>query len=173
MRHLERLPLGTSYPRIVERVKALLARPPLSSLSTILLIDYAGVGRPVDDLFQEAGLEPVGVGLTGGNEVHPTGVGDIVPKRDLAAAAQAVLPSGRLRITERVRDAQTLRNELIRFQIKVNLKTGHDSYEAWREKGHDDLVLATALAVWFREWYGVHYDSGWSGVYDRNGRRIA
>jgi hypothetical protein len=30
----------------------------------------------------------------------------------------------------------------------VNISTAHDSYEAWREGDHDDLVLATALACW-------------------------
>lgn len=32
--------------------------------------------------------------------------------------------------------------------MKVNVSTGHDSYEAWREGDHDDLVLAAALAAW-------------------------
>ena len=30
----------------------------------------------------------------------------------------------------------------------------HDIYGAWREGQHDDLVLATALAVWFGERMG-------------------
>jgi hypothetical protein len=29
--------------------------------------------------------------------------------------------------------------------------TGHESPEAWRERDHDDLVLAVALAVWCGE----------------------
>jgi hypothetical protein len=33
--------------------------------------------------------------------------------------------------------------------FKVNLATGHDSYEAWREEAHDDLVLAVSLACWY------------------------
>jgi hypothetical protein len=27
----------------------------------------------------------------------------------------------------------------------------HDSYNAWRESIHDDLVLAVALAAWYAE----------------------
>ena len=84
----------------------------------------------------------------------------------IVAAAQAVLQAGRLQITERVKDAQTLWNELISFKIKVNLRTGHDSYEAWREKDHDDLDLATALACWFREWYCRYDDQEWGDLYD-------
>jgi hypothetical protein len=31
--------------------------------------------------------------------------------------------------------------------MKVDSATGHDSYEAWRERDHDDLALAVALSV--------------------------
>jgi hypothetical protein len=41
-----------------------------------------------------------------------------------------------------------LKQELSTFKRKVSLKTGHDSYEHWRESDHDDLVLAAALACW-------------------------
>ena len=43
--------------------------------------------------------------------------------------------------------------ELLNFKIKVNIATGNDSYEAWRENIHDDLVLCVALACWFGEQY--------------------
>jgi hypothetical protein len=42
-----------------------------------------------------------------------------------------------------------LKEELLNFRRKINLKTAHDSYEHWRETDHDDLVLATALACWW------------------------
>ena len=35
--------------------------------------------------------------------------------------------------------------------MKIDPITAHDSYGAWREGQHDDLVLAVALAVWFAE----------------------
>ena len=36
--------------------------------------------------------------------------------------------------------------------------SGHDTYSAWREKDHDDLVLACSMAVWFsREVIAVNY----------------
>jgi hypothetical protein len=41
-----------------------------------------------------------------------------------------------------------LRAELLNFRVTINLATGYDRYEAWREGDHDDLVLAAALAVW-------------------------
>jgi hypothetical protein len=36
------------------------------------------------------------------------------------------------------------------FQVKIS-QTGHDSYGAWREGTHDDLLLAVALACWAAE----------------------
>ncbi len=35
--------------------------------------------------------------------------------------------------------------------MKINISTAHDSYEAWREGDHDDLVLAVAMACWAGE----------------------
>ncbi len=40
--------------------------------------------------------------------------------------------------------------ELQNFRIKFT-KAGNDTYEAWRESDHDDLVLAAAMAAWFGE----------------------
>jgi hypothetical protein len=74
-----------------------------------------------------------------------------VPKRDLVAAVQVLLQNGRLKIAEGLELAPTLRKELLGFRVKVDPKTAHDSYEHWREGDHDDLVLATALACWYRE----------------------
>jgi hypothetical protein len=38
----------------------------------------------------------------------------------------------------------------LNFRVTIS-QSGHDSYDAWRERIHDDLVLATALAVWWNE----------------------
>ncbi len=45
----------------------------------------------------------------------------------------------------------TLVKELLNFRVKINISTAHDSYEAWREGDHDDLVLSVALACWAGE----------------------
>jgi len=37
------------------------------------------------------------------------------------------------------------------FKVKIDPQTAHDSYSAWREADHDDLVLSVALAAWFAE----------------------
>ena len=67
------------------------------------------------------------------------------------AAVQTLLQSSRLKIAESLDLAPTLKKELLNFRVKIDPKTAHDSYEHWREGDHDDLVLATALACWYRE----------------------
>ena len=58
---------------------------------------------------------------------------------------------GRLKIASGLAEAKTLVAELQNMRVKIDLKTAHDSYGAWREGQHDDLVLAVALAAWWGE----------------------
>ena len=51
VRHLQRWPLGTRYPAVVEDVAALLARSPLAG-AVRLAIDKTGVGAGIVDLFR-------------------------------------------------------------------------------------------------------------------------
>ena len=53
VRHAERLPLGTTYPRQVERVAALVGSPQLAR-DVLVAVDGTGVGRAVVDLLREA-----------------------------------------------------------------------------------------------------------------------
>ncbi len=66
VRHLERLPLGTPYPKVIERVAAIVETLPGADL----LVDATGVGRPVIDQMRETGLEPVPVTITGGRKLE-------------------------------------------------------------------------------------------------------
>ncbi len=161
LRHLERFVLGTPYPRIVERVRTMLQTPPLFDRRVALVVDATGVGAGVVDQFVQAGLSPIPVWITGGDKVSHSPVdGSLrVPKRDLVAAVQVLMQSERLKIARALPEAETLRQELQNFRIKIDPKTAHDSYSHWREGGmHDDLVLATALAAWFRQWWNAHLD---------------
>jgi hypothetical protein len=121
-------------------------------LHTVLLIDKTGVGAAVVDSLWQAQLRPLGITIHGGSSVTSEAYGFRVPKRDLVAAVQTLLQNGRLRIAEGLELAPTLKRELLSFRVKVDPRTAHDSYEHWREADHDDLVLATALACWYREY---------------------
>jgi hypothetical protein len=153
VRHLERFDLGTRYTTIVERVKEMANAPPLSELPAVLLVDKTGVGAAVLDAFEHSGIRPTAITIHGGSTVSddPQRRGYRVPKRDLVSAVQVLLQNGRLKIAASLPESDTLKRELLSFRVKVNPATAHDSYEHWREGDHDDLVLATAMACWFRE----------------------
>ena len=147
LRHLDRFPLGTSYPAITEKVKQLMEKEPLRG-HVLMVVDATGVGLPVIDLLKQEGLGPIGITITGGNKAEGGGYNYHVPKRDLVTNLQVLSQSGRLKIAESLPLARTFVNELLNFKVKINIR-GHDSYEAWREGVHDDLVLAVALAAWY------------------------
>ena len=62
-----------------------------------------------------------------------------------------LLQSGLLAILKTLVHAPTLLAELKNFRMKIDPATAHDSYAAWREQDHDDLLLAVALALWAGE----------------------
>lgn len=154
LRHLQRYELGTKYTTIVERVKQLLFREPIRKRleRTRLVIDKTGVGAAVVDGFKQAGLNPISITIHGGSNVIEEPDGFRVPKRDLVAATQTLLQNGRLKIASGLPEAETLKRELLNFRVKVDPRTAHDSYEHFRESDHDDLVLATAMSCWLREY---------------------
>lgn len=155
---LERYPLGTGYPAIVRavtaRVAALAAREPATLRA--LVVDHTGVGRAVWDLLVRARppASLVAVTITGGDRAAREGDLWRVPKRDLVGAAQVLLQGRRLRIAAALPEAGALTAELLNFRVTITA-SAHDTYGAWREGDHDDLVLAVALACWAGETPGV------------------
>ena len=171
LRHLERLRLGTPYPDVARHVTDLLKTPELAG-KTQCVVDATGVGRPVVDMLREARVKPlVAVTITGGDTATRDGSGYRVPKRDLVSTLQVVLQNDRLKIARDLPLAEVLVREMQNFRVKISLSTGHDSYEAWREGDHDDLVLAVALACWYgAKMYGGSHSIATSGhrpIYDR------
>jgi hypothetical protein len=125
----------------------LMATPQLRGAT--LVIDRTGVGRAIFDLFLAEGLTPIGITITGGDQVVRDGGSYHVPKRDLVGVVQALLQGGRLKVAAALPEAATLTRELETFRVKLSA-AGHDSYDA-REGGHDDVLLATALPLWAAE----------------------
>jgi len=165
LRHLERPVLGTPYPkvvgripkvvgRIVELVKAIGGEP-------VLVVDATGVGLPVTEMLwsrlekdlqgTDTIVTPCNVTITGGDSVTRGSSGLRVPKRDLVSAPLVLMQNGQLKIADALALKDTLVKELLNFRVKINISTAHDSYEAWREGDHDDLVLSVALACWAGE----------------------
>lgn len=149
VRHLERLPLKMPYPEQVKHVKTLLNRPPLDRPNTDLVLDQTGVGRPVVDMFRQAGLGPVAVTITAGDG---EGRGDTyqdfrVSKLLLVSRVQAMLHSSQLRIAKHLDEAQALAWELQDFRATAS-EAGNWRFGA-RSGRHDDLVLALAIGCWW------------------------
>jgi len=155
VRHLERV-RHLPYSAVVQRVADLLGRPPLAGAGIALLVDYGGPGRPVVDMLDQAGLAPLCIAIHGGQDVTVDGRIKRVPKRDLITSTQAALQDGRLRIARGLEHAATLTKELADYRVRIT-QSGHDQYDA-RSGQHDDLVLAVAMAVWFRNWFWKLYD---------------
>lgn len=145
VRHLQRWPRRTPYTDIAKGVARMLRQPILHGAT--LVVDQTGVGRPVVDILRSEGLRPVAVTITGGLNVARGEDGWHVPKRDLVASVVAALHSGRLKFA-RMPLVDELLHEAQNFRVKVSAD-GHDSYGAWREGEHDDLVLALALSMWW------------------------
>jgi hypothetical protein len=168
-RHLERFPLGTPYPAIVAAVAGMLKQPPLADFPPRLAVDETGVGAPVVDLFRQARLNAVlhPIHITGGATVNYDRGVEYVPKRDLVSVVQVALQTDKLKIAEALPEAGTLVRELQDFQVKIT-EAANDTYGAWREGAHDDLVLAVALALYVGKKRGElvetpswSYQSGW------------
>ena len=158
LRYLERLPLGTLYPEVVGRIKALLSTPPLAG-ECALAVDATGVGVAVTDMLRNAGLHFDRVTITSGENETREGSRWRVPKRDLISTCQVLLQQRRLKIAASLPEAKTLTDELVGFRYKIT-QASNLTYEAWREGAHDDLVLALSLAVWEAEkgLFGVEVD---------------
>jgi hypothetical protein len=75
-----------------------------------------------------------------------------VPKKELVSTLQVLMQAGRLTIAN-LPERETLVQELLAFRVKVTV-SANETFEAWRERDHDDLVLAVALAAWAGEKFG-------------------
>ena len=152
VRHLERLPLGTPYPRVAERLAAIAGavRQKTSSPPRVY-VDATGVGQPLVDLLrgQLGSKRPVAVYFTHGDRRRATleGRQRIVSlgKAYLVSRLQALLQSGRLHLP-RTAEAEVLTDELLTYEIRVD-EHANNRYGAFKVGTHDDLVTALGLAV--------------------------
>lgn len=150
LRHLERLQLRTPYPVVAQHTQLLVARTARYG-NAQLVMDRTGVGAPVFDLLQAAGVQPVAITITSGRSVSGTPPHLHVPKRVLIATLAALFGAGRLKLAAGIPYAAELTEELLNFQVKINRRTRQESYGAKGRRKHDDLVLALALAAFYAE----------------------
>jgi len=148
--HMERIPLKTPYPTIVEKIGYILNRPEFVD-QIALIVDRTGVGIPVIQMMYQRGLSPIGITIHGGSNVTTSKDNYSVPKRDLVTALLTAYQMKRFKTKspEQMPVIKDFRDELAGFQMKINERTGADSYEAWLERIHDDLVMSASMGVWW------------------------
>jgi hypothetical protein len=77
-----------------------------------------------------------------------------VPKKELVSTLQVLLQTRRLQVAQRLPQAAALERELHAFRVRIT-ESAHEMFGAERERDHDDLVMALALAAWVAERVGL------------------
>jgi hypothetical protein len=147
VRFLQRMPLHTPYTAISEHVIRI-GRQLAALGQCTLAVDATGVGLPVVDALKIVNapwrLMPVTIG-SAAHEYYSDGFWR-VPKRDLIASLQLAFENHAFRIAGRLRESQTLIEELASMRATTRL-SGHTQF-ASPGAAHDDLAIALALSWW-------------------------
>ena len=145
---LERVPLGTPYLDVVERVRELTSWAEFQGRCSVA-VDATGVGTPVVEALRKAvtRCEVNGVTITGGEHGSQRGMDFTLPKHELISDLQLLFEKGDLGIAAGIPDALALKKELLNVRATPRgagrVRIGADKYGE-----HDDLVIAVALACW-------------------------
>jgi hypothetical protein len=151
VRYLERLPLGSPYPAVAERVAAVVQGVHLvtSGEAPILYVDATGVGTPVVDVLRAASvgdLAQLKAVFFNHGDRRKVERGEVrLGKAWLVARMQTLLQSGLLHLPRNA-EAQVLAQELLDYEIRIT-EDANDRYGAFRVGAHDDLVTALGLAT--------------------------
>ena len=160
-RFLERQPLGTPYPAVAQRLRDILAgiadtlpwvevgpqrRMVRPDLDLDAYCDATGVGQPVVDVLNDAGLEVIPVYFTHGDRRSVADGQVLLGKAWLVSRLKTLFQQGLIHLPPRHPEAQAMARELDDYQIRVS-DDANDRYGAFTVGSHDDLVTALGLAV--------------------------
>lgn len=154
LRHLERLPVETTYPKTVDRISTLLDTPEIKDGEKCggaeVVLDITGSGRAILDIFKRANIQPVVVRIIGAGQreeqIKPTWDWH-VPKLELVGALHVAFEDDRLKMAKDLELVPALINEFREFKMRPSRIDPSDP-ETWRDTEMDDLVFAVALAAW-------------------------
>lgn len=152
VRHLERLPLGTSYPAVSRRIDEICQGVERrTGRRAHLFVDATGVGQPIVDLLDDSSRSAhrvwavyftYGDRRTEDRDENRISLG----KAYLVSRLQMLLQCQRIHLPRGHREADALVQELLDYEIRVD-ENANDKYGAFRVGTHDDLVTALGLAV--------------------------
>ena len=145
------VPLQTPYPVLVGKIKQIMDSAEFIG-QTYLVVDRTGIGLPIMQMLQAAGMAPIGITITSGHTLGVTKTHYNVPKQDLVAALLTAMQMGRFKMPrpEVLPTVQEFKTQLAGFKMKTKA-SGTVTYEAALERVHDDLVIAAALATWWMD----------------------
>lgn len=142
--HLERVPVGTRYPKIVERLIHL--KDSLGE-GTSILADITMAGRPVSQLMQRAGLNFTPVVLSNGDRSATNEGVTYIPKRELIANVLVMLHESNIEFASTLQNTDVLREEMFSYQEKES-GSPLEAAAIWRTGKNDDLLFSMAMAAW-------------------------
>lgn len=149
-RYLDRLPLGTPYPAVADRLARIAANvQQKTGQRATVFIDATGVGQPVVDELRlhDVPARLVAVYFTYGDRRIVEHHGRVtLGKAYLVSRMQALFQGNRLHLPPGHPEAETLVKELLDYEIRVD-QDANDKYGAFKVGTHDDLVTALGLAV--------------------------
>jgi hypothetical protein len=166
VRHMERLPLGTSYPDVAKRIVEVALNVSkheyeqrlhgdliANHLSHLLYVDQTGVGAPVVDIVREAlRLEPEAkdwslwpVTFRHRDQKYDR-TAKTVGKAFIVSTLQALFQRHAIELPKGHAEAEAMARELQSYEIRVDANA-NDQYGAFKVGSHDDLVTALGLAV--------------------------
>ena len=158
-RHLERLPLGTSYVEVASRLREIVdgvrGRLPAvyiagtgyepAPLDLDVAVDATGVGQPVVDLLAAVGVTVTPVYFTHGDR-RTEERGQVTLGKAWLVSRLKTLFQTRCVHLPATAEAEAMQRELLDYEIRVS-EDANERYGAFRVGGHDDLVTAIGLAV--------------------------
>jgi hypothetical protein len=152
VRYAERVPLGTLYMSVAERLKKIVQHPNMAG-KCMVTVDATGLGDPVMEMLRAAklGCQLSSVKITAGDREHTYseagGTYHCVPKQNLIGGVQALLERQQLKIAAKLRERHNLLKEMLDMEVSEGNR-GKSKYAAEGEGEHDDLVMALSLAIW-------------------------
>ena len=160
VRHLERLPLGTPYPQVADRLAEVAKnvknqrhqiREPSPwggydvrtvAPSVTIYVDATGVGQPVVDEMSSRHLSPIAVYFTHGDKRTEEGWGAVkLGKAWLVSRMQTLLQGGRIHLPN-TQETENLARELLDYEIRVS-EDANDRYGGSR---------SALTMTWSRRW---------------------
>ena len=145
VRLLHRPRLGTSYPRIIEQVNAIVEDLPGMAKKPIVVFDGTGLGAPVVQMARKQGLDCIGIAITAGQTATLTGRNWSVPKALLVGELRLAMHRNRLKVAAGFAARETLQTELAAFHAKLSA-SGRATFSAAGQE-HDDTVLSLSMAI--------------------------